>query len=249
MRWDKLALVLLLVAASLLAVPGAAATPKPAPRGSFLRYEVSSVDGLTNQIRGDQAVASRFAKHYGLPVDTIVRSFQQNLHYKTLTQPLKTTVYGVSKSGRIHGKTRTLKAGTPVFVDSNGRIVLKGRCGNPVSKYMPQVLAVVPQPEVVTKVLPQPPEIVPPPEETVPAVVPALAEAETPPVAAAVPSEPVFLSPGVLAGVAAIPALLGLGAFKNDAPTVVVPEPQAWFILSAGLTTVAAGLAAKRRSR
>ncbi len=145
------------------------------PPGSFLRHRVSSTSGLVNQVKDDKVVGLRYRNFYHTDRDTIVDVFK-GLRLIPLPQARKLRVYYYDAHGRVVSEARTVRKGTPVFVDINGNPVLEVRCGNPVATKLPAVKvseALPPPPPPVSsftmtpEVFPTVPELPPfPPTET-----------------------------------------------------------------------------------
>jgi hypothetical protein len=128
-------LIVLLVALAIAAAN--ASSTKRAPQGSFLRYRVASVRQLCDQVSREKSVSQLYGKHFKMSPSVIVQYFREHLRLTKLTRPMRVTVYGATPTGRIFVKHRTLAKGTSVFMTKNGKVVLKGVCGNPLSARLP----------------------------------------------------------------------------------------------------------------
>ena len=127
---------LVVLAAATVSASGAKRTPS----GAFLKYRVASVGQLCDQISREKSVAQIYGKHFKMSPSAVVQYFREHLHLAKLSRPLKVAVYGVTPAGRIFVKQRTLYKGTAVFITENGKVVLKGMCGNPLRARLPVVV-------------------------------------------------------------------------------------------------------------
>jgi hypothetical protein len=98
-------------------------------RNSFLNRNVSSTADLIAQIKKDPEVRARFERHFGKSAEQLSGEFSK-LRLGRLAKAGDYWVYNVDEEGVIRAKLLHLKAGTPVFMDSAGRPVLKKSCGN-----------------------------------------------------------------------------------------------------------------------
>ncbi len=105
--------------------------------GSFANYVVVSVDSLVDQMINYPVVAKRYATHFGMPADSVAKYCKENLKAITLKKPTKVTSYFISKHGRILSKKRILPKDALVFVNHEGRFIIQGNCGNPLTKRLP----------------------------------------------------------------------------------------------------------------
>ena len=102
------------------------------PSGSFLSSPAASSYDLAAQVSDNPLVAARYAKHFGVPKDTLVSYFRDELRPARLKSDYETVVYTMSGNGDIKPVRKTLRAGTYVFVDAKGRPVLEAATGNPM---------------------------------------------------------------------------------------------------------------------
>ena len=107
------------------------------PEGSFLKHSVSNAAELAAQVTNDGLVASHYAKHFGISRNIVVTCFKDELRVGKLKSKYDAVVYTISNNLDIVTKSKTLRAGTYVFVDSSGRPVLEGTTGNPLVSRLP----------------------------------------------------------------------------------------------------------------
>jgi hypothetical protein len=91
------------------------------------------------QLRTDPVYRKRLANHFGVSEAEIVDYADQHLEYSRLRRATKSSVWGVSRSGKTFRVTQNLPAGTPVFRIAGGPTVLKEVCGNVVTPVLPPV--------------------------------------------------------------------------------------------------------------
>lgn len=116
------------------------------PRGSFLRQPAHSAAQLASHIRSDSVVASRYAKHFGVPAARFADYVQSHLGLRRLKSSGSYRVFFVKSNGNIGSAVRQLRKGTGVFVHlSTGKPVLLAECGNPMSTSLPGYSAPVSQ--------------------------------------------------------------------------------------------------------
>ena len=239
-----IALITLLV----IAAAGSLAAAQRAAPGSFIKYRVNSGPALAKQMKSDKTVAARYARHFGVSVATVEDYFAKHITLTTLKKAKSTDVYFFGKGGKVIHRKRLFPAGTMVFVAQDGSLLLDWRCGNPLTKSLPQEIATTPPaiaPEPVTAVLGEPPiEIATLPEVVTTVVAAEPVVAVTPiavPVASAasLPVLPNWLLP-VLAGGGLMAASGGGG---GDTP---VPEPTSLLSLAA-MTGMVCTARARRR--
>jgi hypothetical protein len=220
------------------AVPALAA--QRTPPGSYLKYAVTTVDDLCDQVASDPVVQARYSIHFGISSEEIGNYFRENLQIITLPQSLRTQVWFVDTKGRTQVKTKNLPKGTKVFATTDGKAVLQFSCGNPLMTRLPAriatkpvtetiqsenatVAAVPPVSEVETMVLPAPEEIITtavvmaPPATEVAAVLPIAAAPPVQPIAAAAVSMPPVVAAAAAAGGSAGSMLGVLGGLAGIA--------------------------------
>jgi hypothetical protein len=182
-------LALILIATSALLTQAVAQMP----HNSFLRKPAHSVSELIQQFKNDPIVQKRFMNHYGVPKEEII-AFFSGLRVERLTQTAYHKVYNVDKFGVIRSRNLKVKAGTLVFLTSDGRPALIRSCGNPTDITIihiipptPRMLMenpVVPPEEMIPlmpeEMLPEAPEMLFPPEVLVPPAVPEFHEVLVP---------------------------------------------------------------------
>jgi hypothetical protein len=111
-----------------MVIAGHAAVREP---NAFLDDPANTTEQLVAQVRSNPTVADRFMRHYATTKDQVIEYFS-TLQPSTLRQAGEYIVYNCLPTGRIRSKATKLKAGTPVWVDSQGVPVLKRSCGNPM---------------------------------------------------------------------------------------------------------------------
>ncbi len=198
---------------------------KPAPPGSYMKYSVSSVDELREQVANDSLLRNRYSLHFGVSPEALDEYFSTNLQLITLKQSLKTQCWYVDKKGRTHVKTKTLPKGTKVFATKAGKAVIQASCGNPLRTDLPDRVSTKnvtetiqsenasaamapPAPEVETMVLPAPEEVI---TTAVVMAPPAPAAAATLPIMAPPAMQPIAASAVSIAPIAAAAAAAGSG--------------------------------------
>ena len=228
------------------------------PRDSYLQYKVYSVEQLIQQVSDNPAVRQRFARHFQIPESRVVSYMRANLVESYVPRTGRYTVYCVHRSGKFYPVKQTFRRGTKVFALRNGEPVMKWVCGNPLSKFLPDVQVKNLTQQPVQKVSPSIEELLPAEQANilVPSDIPA------PVYQPAVPASLVSASAPVLAhggGGSLLPfllpaALIGIhGGHSNSSPSPVVPvgpsvpEANTLVLLATGLPL--ALVAAVRRKR
>lgn len=220
-------------------------------RGAFLRRPAASRQQLVNQVRQDPIVAARYSRHWKAKPAEVARYFG-SLRTARTNKTMRYPVWHVEKDGTLRAKHLTLKKGTPVFVDTQGRYVLKASCGNPLvtsiprptESRRPQPLVFAPnEPEpvppealVVEPDLPQVEAVVPPPSlpPEVPAeippfeIVPVVPAAPVVPPAAAFPLGPAVFFPTIL-------TTLSGGSGGGGVGVSVIPGPASALVFGLGI--------------
>ncbi len=220
-----------------LSCTASSAAPRTDP-GSFLVYKADSVDSFVSQVTSNKRVAALYARHYGIAPSKLADYFRKNIKIKTIDKPYPTTVYFISKGNVIKQKQRVLKAGSKVYVGPNGLPLLEWRCGNPLSKKLPSVVADAGAPTPDWAVKPAPvAEVAAAAAEALPQAVP-IAAAPTLALENVAPAAGGFaLSQPLMILGGAIPMLIGGVAVKNSAPPPV-PEPSSLLTLVMGASGV-----------
>lgn len=264
-RTSVLALLAALSAGA--ALPAAAASHhststhrRPTPKDSYLQYKVYSVEQLIQQVSSNPAVRARFARHFQIPEDRVVSYMRANLVESYVPRTGRYTVYCVHRSGKFYPVKQTFRRGTKVFALRNGEPVMKWVCGNPLSKFLPdvQVKNITQQP--ITKVSPAIEELLPA-EQTnilVPSDIAAPVYQPAIPASLVSSSAPVLVRAG---GTSLLPFLLpaafigltgGRGGGNTPTPPIpvpTVPEASPLVLLSAGLPLVLWGAAKRKKSQ
>lgn len=227
------------------------------PRDSYLQYKVYSVEQLIQQVSDNPAVRQRFARHFQIPESRVVSYMRANLVESYVPRTGRYTVYCVHRSGKFYPVKQTFRRGTKVFALRNGEPVMKWVCGNPLSKFLPDVQVKNLTEMPVTKVSPSLEELLPA-EQTnilVPSDIPAPVYQPAVPLSLVSASSPVLAGGG---GGSLLPlllpvALIGLhGGHSNNQPLPIplgptVPEASPLSLLAAGLPLAAAVVAARRK--
>jgi len=109
------------------------------PPDSYLQYRVYTVDQLIEQVSTNTTVRQRFARHFRIPEDQVVPYMRANLVESYVPSTARYTVYCVRPSGKFFPVRQTFHRGTKVFALRNGEPVMKWLCGNPLSRFLPDV--------------------------------------------------------------------------------------------------------------
>jgi len=253
----------------LLQTGSPAAVKTRTPPGSFAHYVVLSLDSLVDQITGNPVVAKRYATHFGIPAHDVAKYCRENLKAVKLKKPTVVTSYFISRHGKILSKRRTLPKGALVFANREGKLIIQGNCGNPLTKSLPTS-----KPVTKVKAAPETIGTLPAQEETIPSpavsVEPQAIETVESSYLSTLP-EPVVVAelltetdnmeniftpktplsdsaaPSILRfSDIAIPLLLGLGAAislnsDEDNPPPYIPEPNPFVATAIASLTVALG--------
>lgn len=255
----------------LTATPGFA---ERTPPGSFLRDRVTSPQALSSQIGSVNYVAQRYATHYGLKADEVARRFA-TLEYRMLSKDIRTQVWFIGKGNRIISEMRTFKAGTPMFFTASGQPVLDARCGNPLSRSVPRVVAQQPAPQTMSSpestvaaqvtevpaevtlaqavpVQPEPviTQVLAQPTEVIAAetVVPTVSQAVTTTVVENVPVATAGGGIGAAGGLLALPLIALAAGGGGGGGTPIVPEPGTLVTLAGGLAAMGGTWLRSRKS-
>ncbi len=216
--------------------------------GDFLYMRAESPAALADQIISNKMVADNYRRHFGISRDALVNYIRQNVEIRTLDKDYRGTVHFISAGRKIGQRNTVLRKGTRVFAVKNGPPIMEWRCGNPLTKQLPAIVAskptppapVVTEPEVagvveaveIGQTLASAPAAVPL------AVVPATVTTGIPAIEPPIPFAPALamVAPALVAGVA---------VKSSAAPTV--PEPASSAALFIGGAMVI--LHMRRRSR
>ncbi|MCL6475262.1 MAG: hypothetical protein K6U75_09450 [Firmicutes bacterium] len=153
--WITILLWLIWLTATLLVSSEAQAARMP--RGSFLVQPATSAAQLANQVRANPVVASRYARHFGVPAPEFAQYAQTHLGLRRLPRGGVFRVFFIRADGDVESRARYLPKGTRVFLHlRSGQPVLLGTCGNPLTSVLPGY----PPPRRVTVV---PPRVITPP--------------------------------------------------------------------------------------
>ncbi len=217
------------------------------PRDSYLQYKVYSVEQLIQQVSDNPAVRQRFARHFQIPEGRVVSYMRANLVESYVPRTGRYTVYCMHRSGKFYPVKQTFRRGTKVFALRNGEPVMKWVCGNPLSKFLPDVQVKNLTQQPIQKVSPSLEELLPAEQANI--LVPS--DIAAPIYQPAVPASLVSASAPVLVrggGTSLLPfllpaALIGIrgGHSNSQSPPVVVPigpsvpETSTLALLAAGL--------------
>jgi hypothetical protein len=100
-------------------------------KGSFLNKRAHSVQELVSYTEHDAQVRSRYERHFHMSEAELVDYFG-HLHVGKLASTGDYVVYNCHDDEVIRARVFRLKAGTPMFVDSYNKPILKISCGNPM---------------------------------------------------------------------------------------------------------------------
>lgn len=216
-----------------------AAQTERAGRGAFIKYKVESTNGLVNQLTSNPNIAARYARHFGATEQAVIQYFRNNLKLTTLQKPKRSTVYFIGKNGSILSGTRLLPAGSRVFVNQSGQMILEWRCGNPLIKKLPEV------PKQAAKLSTAPKVTAPPTEVASEPLVPPVNEDPFVQVAAGGPIEIGQLPPPITS--VALPSVAELQSAVAS-PVIAGVEPVLETIASAPITNVPSAVLSASKS-
>ena len=98
----------------------------------FSNTPALTTEGLVENLKTNKSFRTNLAKHFGVPEDRVVEFVQDALIPQTLAKDTRVMNYGVTKAGKIYGKSATLKKGTRVWATRDGQPILKWNCSNPL---------------------------------------------------------------------------------------------------------------------
>ncbi|MBA4294216.1 hypothetical protein C0431_14740 [bacterium] len=229
---------------AIMVVGIAAARTEP---NSFLNKPATTHSALMKQVQSDDQVMNRFMRHFGMSRAGVIEYFN-TLKLDTLKEDGVYLVYNVPESEELRARAIFYKAGTKVWVDQEGTIVLKESCGNPMVRGTDSTSVAMEQP--VTANIVEPAQVVTVPQGTptdlVASTLPADIESSALAFPAAAPmdvssiisSGGASFNPAFLLPLAAIPFVVT----NNEDPPEAIPEPMTMIALAAG-----AGLIARKR--
>jgi hypothetical protein len=216
-------------------------------RNAFLETSVRTTDQLVSQVRANKNIRDAYMRHFAMGEQELY-VYLRTLRPVRLDDASVYTIYSVPPGGELKAHDERLKKGELVFVNAEGRPVLRARCGNPLVR---ETIAYLPQPEVVasapvarpltvadTEMVPVLPVALAP----APPVVPEEVLVEAQPIAPVTTAAQGFPLPALLA----LPLLGGSfegGGGGGDNPPPI-PEPATIFGVAMG-----AGALAARRMR
>ena len=235
----------------------ATATARP-EANAFINRPANTVPELIAQMKSDPVVMDRFMRHFSMTRSEVL-AYVGSLRLGVIPKGGAYSVYSVPEGGRIRVHTSYFKAGTPAFVDANGRPILRIKCGNPFVRGPKYVASLgTPGPADVEDMNLRPIEdtmaIATPPEpsdtfapqeytELTPGVEPPTSELPVTPAFPTTDPQPINLAP--LAALAGLGAAFSFGGSGGDSTPTPVPEPATLLALGAG----AAAIAARRKKR
>lgn len=128
-------LISIIIMLAAIALPGTALA-KSAGDDAFLIEYADSVQGLVTQVEDSRLLVLRYAKHFKADPSAVIAYFRNEISIETLKE--KTTVDVYKRKGTsFESETKELKAGTKVFVNSNGIPILEIGSGNPLADSLP----------------------------------------------------------------------------------------------------------------
>lgn len=234
-------LVALIAAATLMAVATARTEPN-----SFLNKPAKTHAELMKQVQSDDQVMNRFMRHFGMSRKEVLDYFG-TLKLDTLKEDGVYLVYNVPESEELRARAIFYKAGTKVWVDQEGTIVLKESCGNPMLRGTDNTSVAMDQPVNAEITKPEDAILIPSgsPADLVASTLPADLESSALAFPSAAPADVTSLiggggfNPAFLLPLAIVPFIV------TDNPPDPVPEPMTMMTLAAG----AAIIARKRRNK
>jgi hypothetical protein len=100
-------------------------------RNSFLNESVRSTDQLIAEVKGDPQIRDSYERHFQMSEDQLY-TYLRTLHPMRLQRDDVFTIYSIPPGGELKAHTQRLRKGELVFVDMNGKPILRARCGNPL---------------------------------------------------------------------------------------------------------------------
>ncbi|MFM9871880.1 MAG: PEP-CTERM sorting domain-containing protein [Fimbriimonadaceae bacterium] len=231
-------IVALLAAVTLVAVASARTEPN-----SFLNKPAKTHAELMKQVQSDDQVMNRFMRHFGMSRKEVLDYFG-TLKMDTLKEDGVYLVYNVPETEELRARAIFYKAGTKVWVDQEGTIVLKESCGNPMMRGTDNTSIAMDQPVTANISKPEAAIVVPSgsPTDLVASVLPADVESSALAFPTAAPADVLVstggggFNPAFLIPAAIIPFVV------TNRPPDSVPEPMTMVALAAG-----AGLIIRKR--
>ena len=217
-------------------------------RNSFLNESVRSTDQLIAEVKADPDIRDSYERHFQMS-DAQLYSYLRTLHPMRLEHDEVFTIYSVPPGGELKAHTQRLRKGELVFVDMNGKPILRARCGNPLVGAPPGVI-----PEAEAQGTPPEMKEMPVPTAEVVPTIPLVLQPAPPvvPEVAVMPSPPTTVTttaaqPLPLLPLLALPIIGGSSHGGNGGNvTPPVPEPMSMLGLALGAGTL---LARRRRKK
>lgn len=117
------------VALTVSVVAMASARPEA---NSFLAHAAPTVQSLVRQVQSDSSVRSRYERHFGMSSHQVI-SYLGSLHRSRLATKALYEVYSALPDESLKMHMQTLPKGEVVFVDRDGKPILRAKCGNPIT--------------------------------------------------------------------------------------------------------------------
>lgn len=102
-------------------------------RGSFIKKLCNSTPALVKHAQSDPDVMDRYKRHFAM-TDSEVVDYLGTLKLTTLQKEGLYVVYGAPSGGPLRSRLLRVQAGTKVFTDATGEVILLWHCGNPVTR-------------------------------------------------------------------------------------------------------------------
>ncbi len=207
-------------------------------RGAFSPAMVQNKAQLMQYLKNNARFRTALARHFRVSEYEILNYAQDHLQLMTLKNNMKVKTYGVSKTGKIFPANQTLPRGSKVFALSDGTVVMKQVCGNPVLVQLPPTAK---RNKVFGSALPPGPRMAK--NDVLPSGT--IGEGpEVPPVLFAPPPGPLALAPSMAPGLPGAAGIGGAGSLAGGVGGVGAAGGAGGFPLAAAAAGAgAAGLA------
>lgn len=100
---------------------------------AFLNRVARNHAELMHQVQRDPVVMDRYKRHYGKSRAEVL-AFMRSLRDGRVAETGPFVVYNVPGTGEIRMTVITVRRGTRAWVDASGAAMLKGSCGNPMTR-------------------------------------------------------------------------------------------------------------------